>query len=232
MQCPQCVGEARIVFPLQPGRILPLRQFRQTRQGAVNRLAHLIEAQPFSQRIDRFDQRQARQSRLVDDAVGMHHLQHAVVKAGRAGDVAKLADRQKLFQIVTTGVEEGQDQGAGLVAGIDLVGHARPVRRRWPMPVDGHRHGDHRAGNDVTQFRTGASIDDPAGQMKQEIDRPSLLLAADEAPVEALELRTDAGQRGESSKERIEPVRAHVTTPRDARPRCWSAARRCVVPCP
>jgi hypothetical protein len=36
----------------------------------------------------------------------MHHLQHAVVKAGRAGDVAKLADRQKLLQIVTTGVKK------------------------------------------------------------------------------------------------------------------------------
>ncbi len=33
------------------------------------------EREPFRQRVDRIDQRQAGETRLIDDAVGMHHLQ-------------------------------------------------------------------------------------------------------------------------------------------------------------
>ena len=59
-----------------------------------------LATKPFGQRIDRLDQRQRGEPRLVDDAVGMHHLQHAVVERGGAGDVAALADRQELFEVV------------------------------------------------------------------------------------------------------------------------------------
>ena len=42
----------------------------------------LIEREAFGQRIDRLDQRQSGEACLVDHAVGMHHLQHAVVELG------------------------------------------------------------------------------------------------------------------------------------------------------
>ena len=57
----------------------------------------LPSGKPFGERIDRLDQRQLGEAGLVDDAVGMHHLQHAVVERGGAGDVAHLADRQELL---------------------------------------------------------------------------------------------------------------------------------------
>ena len=57
----------------------------------------LPSAKPFGERIDRLDQRQIGKALFVDHAVGMHHLQHAVVEFGGAGDVARLADRQQLL---------------------------------------------------------------------------------------------------------------------------------------
>ena len=59
---------------------------------------------------------------LVDDTVGMHHLQLAVVELGGAGDVAQLALWQKFLQVVLAGIEEGQRQRAGVVAAIDAIG--------------------------------------------------------------------------------------------------------------
>ena len=70
----------------------------------------LPSAKPFGERIDRLDQRQIGKALLVDHAVGMHHLQHAVVEFGGAGDVARLAHRQQLFQIVLARVEISQRQ--------------------------------------------------------------------------------------------------------------------------
>ena len=90
-------------------RVLPFRQVRQRgRARASTALRTWLRRQPFGQRIDRLDQRQLREARFVDHAVGMHHLQHAVVELDRAGDVAPLADRQELLQVVLARVEEGQ----------------------------------------------------------------------------------------------------------------------------
>ena len=75
-------------------------------ERGLDGLAHLVERQAFGQRIDRLDQRQLGEAGLVDHAVGMHHLQHAVVERGRAGDVAALADRQQLLEIVLARVED------------------------------------------------------------------------------------------------------------------------------
>ena len=115
MQRFQRVGEGRKVCALAPGVVLPFRQLRQLRQRAVGRLAHLVERQPFGQRIDRLDHRQLVELGLADHAVRMHHLQHAVVERGGARDVAQLARREELFEIIAPGVEIGQRQRAGVV---------------------------------------------------------------------------------------------------------------------
>ena len=62
---------------------------------------------------------------LVDDAVGMHDLQDAVIHLRGAGDVAFRADRQQFFDIAGLGAEIGQHHVAGVVAGIDQIRRAR-----------------------------------------------------------------------------------------------------------
>ena len=91
MHAAQRVGKARKAVALEPLRILPFGQSRHALQRRVDRLAHLVRMQPFGQRIDRIDQRQAGETRLVDHAIGMHHLQMAVVERGDARHVAHRA---------------------------------------------------------------------------------------------------------------------------------------------
>ncbi len=71
----------------------------------------------------------------------MHHLQMAVVERDGAGDVAQFAFGQELFQIILARVEIGDGQRVGVVACLDIVGRARPVRRRRAMPLDGDGDG-------------------------------------------------------------------------------------------
>ena len=97
VQAAQRVGKCREALARNPGFVLPFRQVRQARERAVHRAPHIAERQPFGERIDRLDQRQFGKALLVHHAVGMHHLQHAVVELGRAGDVARLADGQEFF---------------------------------------------------------------------------------------------------------------------------------------
>jgi len=52
-------------------------------------------------------------------------------------------------------------------------------------------------------------VDRASGQMKQEIDDARLLLAAEQPTVELLEPRTDAGERRNQGKKRIEQARPH-----------------------
>ena len=103
-------GERRKALARHPGLVLPFRQLGQARQRAVHRAPDIAEREAFGERIDRLDQRQRGKALLIDHAVGMHHLQHAVVEFGGAGDVARLADRQQLFQIVLARAEIGQRQ--------------------------------------------------------------------------------------------------------------------------
>ena len=94
----QRLGERRKPLARQPARVLPFRQLGHAVERRVGRLRRLVEAQALGQRIDRLDQRQLGEVGLRDHAVGMHHLQHAVVERDRARDVAPLADRQQLLQ--------------------------------------------------------------------------------------------------------------------------------------
>ena len=80
MQGAQRLGEGREALACDPARVLPFRQFRQARKRGIGGSAHLIEAHPLGQRVDRLDQRQLREIGLRDHAIGMHHLQHVVVE--------------------------------------------------------------------------------------------------------------------------------------------------------
>ena len=209
VQDAQRLSEGREALACNPTGLLPFRQVRQARERGIGGFAHLVEAQPFGQRINRLDQRQLREIRLRDDAVGMHHLPHMVVECDRARYVAPLADRQQLLQVILARIEISQHEIAGLIAGVNLIGHARPVRRRRPVAIHGDRDGDDGIGHHVAQLRPRSPVDRAGGQVKQEIDHPRRLFAAEQPAVELLQLRPDAGQRRDRSEQRIEQARPH-----------------------
>jgi hypothetical protein len=162
------------------------------------------------ERIDRIDQRQVGETGGIHHAIGVHHLQMAVVERCRARDVAQLALRQELLQIVLAGVEVGDGQRVRVVARVDIVGRALPVRRRRPVTIDRHRDRHHGVGLDVAKLRLLAAIDEPGRQMKQEIDKARrLAVTADQALEQLLQLWPDPRQRRHGGKERIEHVRPH-----------------------
>ena len=180
-------------------------------------LAQLVGMQSLGQRIDRIDQRQLGEARGVDDAVGMQHLQVAVVERRNAGDVTQLALGQELLQIIFARVEIGDGQRVGVIARLDIVGRARAIGRRRPMPVDGDGESDDRVGLDVGQLRLIAPVDETARHVKQQIDDARrLAFAPDEAAEYLLKLRADARQGGQWRKQRIEHRRTH-RTPADNR---------------
>ena len=224
MQDAQRLDEGWKALACNPTCLLPFRQIRQARERGIGGFAHLVEAQPLGQRIDRFDQRQLRQIRLGDDAVGMHHLPHMIVECDGARDVAPLPDRQQFLQVILARIEISQREVAGLIAGVDLIGRARSMRRRRPVAIHRDRDRDDGIGHHVAQFRPRPAVDRARGQVKQEIDDAGRPLAAEQATIEPLQLRPDAGQRRYRGKQRIEPARPHSRSHafrRDAR-----AARR------
>jgi hypothetical protein len=210
VQPAQRLGKSRIGVARQPGCVLPFRQVRKPRQRRVDRLAQLVRTQPLGQRIDRVEQRQAGKSFRVDDTVGMHHLQMAVVERRGARYVPDFADRQELLQIVLARVEIGDGERIGLVARLDVVGRAGPVRRRRAVLLGGHRDGHDRIRLHLAQFRLVAAIDEAGRHMEQEIGHARrLAVAADQAREQLFELRPDARQRRQRREKRIEERRTH-----------------------
>ena len=204
MDAAQSRSKTRKAVALEPGGVLPFGQIRQAFKRDLDRFVHLVGMQAFGQRIDRIDQRQLGETLLVNDAVGMHHLQMPVVKLRGARHVTGFAFRQELLQIILAGVEIGQRQRVGVVvrvAGIDVVGRARTVGRGRAMALDHDLDRYHRVGRDLGQFRPVAPVDIAARQMEQEIDDARRFVVAPEQPgIELLELGPDAGkarQRGE-----------------------------------
>ena len=126
--------------------------------------------QPFGQRIDRIDERQVSESFRIDHAIGMHHLQMAVIERCGARDVADFADRELLLQVIFARVEIGDGQRVGVVARLDIVRHARPMRRRRPMPVDRDCNGDDGIRRHLAELRLIAPVDEAARQVEQQID--------------------------------------------------------------
>ena len=208
MQIAQRVGEGGKALARDPRPVLPFRQTGQAGQRTVHCAPHIAQCQALGERIDRLHQRQLGKARFVDHPVRMHHLQHAVVKFGSAGDEAQLARRQELLQVVLARVEKCERQRAGVVAGDDPVGRARPVRRRRTVLLDGHRHRDDRAGLHIAQLGAGAPVDSAGRQMKQQVD-DTRRRAIEQPLVKLLELRPDAGKAGERGEEGVEQVRPH-----------------------
>ena len=140
----------------------------------------------------------------------MHDLRDAVVHLERAGDVALLADRQQLLDIAGLGAEERQHDVAGVVAGIDEVRRARVARRGRAVAIDGDLQRHHGSLDRVADFWPGPAVDDLARQMQQQVDQPRRLVAAEQVLQQLVLLRTDAGQAGHGSKQRIEQAGAHA----------------------
>ncbi len=203
-------GKARIVVALAPRRILPFRQIRQAIERRIHRFTHLERVQPFGERIDRIDQRQFCQAFGIDHAAGMQHLQMAVIEGRCARHVTQLALGQELFQIIPARVEIGDGERVGIVVGVDIVGRARPVRRRRAMPVDGDRDCHDGIGDDFAQLRLVAAVDKAGRQVKQQIDNARLVaVAPNQAAEQFFQLRPDPRQGFERSEQRIEDRRAH-----------------------
>ena len=118
----------RPALPLQIGRVLPFRQFGRAGERLADRLAQHLRRQSGGQAIDRLDLLEGRQFRQRHDVVRMGHLQLGpvpLVALDAAADGARLADRQRLQEIVGAGIEEDEMDEAGLVAAAHLVGQAR-----------------------------------------------------------------------------------------------------------
>ena len=144
----------------------------------------------------------------------MHDLRDAVIHLQRAGDVALLAHRQQLFDIAGFGAEEGQHDVAGVVAGIDQIGRAGVARRRRAMAIDGDLQRHHGSLDGVADLWPRPAVDDLARQMQQQVDQPRRLVAAEQILQQLVLLRTDAGQAGHGSKQRIEQAGAHQSESR------------------
>ena len=196
MDAAQRVGEARKGVALEPRAILPFGELGQAFEREVDRLAQLVRMQALGERIDGIDQRQVGETRFVHHAIGVHHLQVAVVERGGARHVALLPDGEELEQIIRARIEVGDDEIVRLVAHIDEVRRARPVRRRRPVAVDSDRDGDQGVGLDGGELRLVAPVDVSRRHVKQQIDEARRLAAASDQPAEQLfQLRPDAGQR-------------------------------------
>jgi hypothetical protein len=87
-----------------------------------------------------------------------------------ARDVALRARRQELFEISPVASKPGEDDIAGLVAGIDNVRRARAAGRRRAMAVDRDMQRRDRSGDGIANRRAGAAVDDGRRQMKEQID--------------------------------------------------------------
>ena len=178
MHSPQRLGEAWKAVALEPRGILPLGQIGQAMERNLDCLAQLVWMQPLGEGIDRIDQRQLGKAGCIHHTVGMHHLQMAIVERRDAGNVAGLAFGKELLQIIPARIEIGDGQRVGVVAGIDVVGRAGPVRRRRPVAIDGDGDGDNGIGRDGGKLWLIAPVDEAGRQMKQEIDEARRLVVA------------------------------------------------------
>jgi hypothetical protein len=143
---PQGRIEIRKFLARDPGFVLPFGDRGKTGEGAVHCAAHIAQRQPFGEGIDRLDQWERGKAGFIDDAVGVNHLQHAIVEFGSTGDVSGLPDRQQLLQIISARIEISEGDVAGIVVRVYAVGRAGTVRRRWAVLVDRHRNRDDLAG--------------------------------------------------------------------------------------
>ena len=193
-------GDVRKLAAPDDFRADPFRQRRQLLQRLRHRAPHRSDRETFGQGIDRIDARQFRKAFFIHDAVGMGDLQRAVIHLHRAGDIALGADRQQFFDVARWAAEIGQNDIAGIVAGIDQMRRARVARGRRAMPVNRHLQRHHGSRHRVADFRSCPAIDHAGRQMQQEIDQPRRLAAAEQIAEQLVLLRPDAGKAGDRRK--------------------------------
>ena len=209
MDAVQRFGKRREFAAADHFRADPLRQVRQLLQRLRHRPPQRAERQSLGERIDGIDARQFCKTRLVDDAVGMHDLRHAVEHLQGAGDVTLRADRQQFLDIARRAAKIGQHHVAGIVAGMDQMRRAGIARGRWPVTVDRHFQRHHGSRHRVADLRPRAAIDHARRQMQQQIDQPWRLVAAKQVAKQLVLFRPDAGKARDRREQRIEQSRAH-----------------------
>src|SRR4051794_12292526 len=94
---------------------------------------HGTRPKPLRQRVDGLDLRKRRKAGFVNDTIGMHHLQHPVIRLDLAGDPALLTDRKRSLDPFRTRSEKDKRQVAGVVARVDAVRSA--AARTRPMAL-------------------------------------------------------------------------------------------------
>ena len=202
-------GKIRPLRARRVGRIEPLRQHRNGGERRRDGAAQRVLREPLGERIERLDQRHAGELGGIDHALGMHHLQHAVIGFDGAGDIAQLPQRQHPFDLLLAQREISDRQRPGVVGGVDLERRARPVRRRRPIAFGGDRDRHGGAGHDIAQFQLQAAIDRAGRHVEHEIEHARAVRAADEAGIQPLGLAGDAGKRRDGGEQRVEQGRAH-----------------------
>jgi len=216
MQRRERAGEIRPVRARHKSVVEPLRERRQPAECRRDVPAQHVRGEPLGQRIDWLDERHRSEPRLVDHAVGMHHLQHAVIECRGARHIAAAADRQQFLDHLAWRGEIGDGQRAGVVARIDDIGRARAVRRRRAMRIDMDRDGHDRTGHDFRKLRPRAAVDRAGRQMQHEIDHTCHVVAAGEPAIKLLHLVGDARQRRHRREQGVEEGRAHTAILRRA----------------
>ena len=132
-----------------------------------------------------------------------------------------LALGHRLFEIGGMGMKEGQRDLAGVVMGVDPVGHRPVAARRRLVAVDAHIERDDRAFGRKRDARPVAAVDDGMRQHEQKVARARgavTKVGRDNLLDQRADLRPDAGKRGDRDKQRIEDGRTHdVSLCRDGR---------------
>ena len=212
-RCSVCNASAKAGKPLrvEPGRDPAIPATSGSLSSAPSiALRTCIAIKSFGQRIDRLDHRQGREALFVDHAIGMHHLQHAVVERGRARHVARLADRKQLLQIILA--RAGNRSGPGRRSRRwHRSGRARADG--WAAPGDGGRSSTFTVttwpGTTSRSFGCARRSTAPVGMWNSRSTSARHVLAPEQAAKQLLDLRPDAGQRRDRGKEGVEEDGPH-----------------------
>ena len=188
-------------------RVEPFRQFRHALQGSPDRLRQHAWRQAGGQRIDRLDRFDLLCLLRHHDIVRVRHLRPAAVVIDRAADDALGPDRQQALQLIASGAEIDQRQGAGAVRAMHPVGAAAETGL---VTLDPDLQRDDGVGPvawvELADRRRGTAIDNTRWKMPQQIDDEGAGGALDQAP----ELRPDPGQDRNRRKQPVEKGGTHL----------------------
>ena len=138
--------------------------------------------------------------------VGVDHLDLGAEALDAAADDAQLAHRQRLVQVVLARVEEHQIKLPGIVGATHLVGEAPGGRRK--VRVDAYGDGGDTAARRLGDLGRETAVDQPAGQVPQEVGNPRPGDSGDELA----DAGTDAAKRRDLGEQGKQDIGAHRTT--------------------